>query len=119
MKTLIKLIIAGLIINAVARGGMAAWHYFQLKDSAQQTVVFGANSTPDEIANAIVQRATELNIPLERDGVEVIRDGPRTVATATYTEVVAFLPIYEHPMTFSFSVDGVAIKPATKDNLSN
>lgn len=119
MQTLIKLIIAGLIINAVARGATASWHYFQLKDAAQQAVVFGAGSTPDEIASAIVQRAAELNIPLEPAGVEVTRNGPRTVATATYTQVVPFLPIYEHPVTFSFSVDGVAVRPATLDNTAN
>jgi hypothetical protein len=119
MKTLIKLIIAGLIVNAAAHGGMAAWHYFQLRDSAQQTVVFGANSTPEEIADAIVQRAVELNVPLEPENVEVTRNGPRTVASATYTVAVAFLPMYEHPVTFSFSVDGVAIKPPKVNDLSN
>jgi hypothetical protein len=119
MATLIKLIIAGLILNAVARGAFASWNYFELKDSAQQTVVFGARSTPDEIANAIVQRAYELNIPLELEDVEVTREGPRTVAHATYTQLVPFLPVYEHPVTFSFSVDGVAIKPATGSDLSN
>lgn len=119
MQTLIKLLIAGLVINAAGRGAMASWHYFQLKDAAQQTVVFGAGSSPDEITNAIVQRAAELGIPLQPEMVEVTRDGPRTVATATYTQLVPFLPIYEHPVTFSFSVDGVALKPATVDNLSN
>jgi hypothetical protein len=114
MKTILKLLVAAIVLNAAARGALAAWGYFQLKDAAQQTVVFGANSTPQEIADAIVHRAEELGIPLQPEAVEVTREGPRTVAKASYTQRVQVVPRYEYPVTFSFSVDGMAVVTAAK-----
>lgn len=119
MQTLIKLLVAAIVINAVARGGMAAWSYFQLKDAALQTVVFGAGQTTEQLAESIVQRAAELEVPLQAGGVEVVRQGMRTVATASYTQRVEFFPRYEYPVKFSFSVDGVAIQPATLKDITN
>ena len=114
MKTILKLLVAALIVNAAVRGGAAAWAYYQLKDAAQQTVVFGANSTPQEIATAILERAKELEIPLAAESVEVTREGPRTVAKASYTQQVEVVPRYQYPVTFSFSVDGMAVITAAK-----
>jgi hypothetical protein len=114
LKTILKLLVAAAVLNAAVHGGMAAWGYFQLKDAAQQTVVFGVNLSTQEIANAIVRRAEELAIPLHPDAVEVTRDGPRTVARASYTQRVQVVPRYEYPVTFSFSVDGMAVVSAAK-----
>ena len=114
MKTILKLLVAAVILNAAAHGGLAAWGYFQLKDAAQQTVVFGANLSTQEIANAILRRAAELGIPLQPEAVDVTRDGPRTVAKASYTQRVQVVPRYEYPVTFSFSVDGMAVVTAAK-----
>ena len=36
MKTIIKILIAAAVINAVARGRLAAARYYQLKDDTQQ-----------------------------------------------------------------------------------
>ena len=109
MKLIIKLVIAGVILNAAARAGMAAWDYYQLKDVAQQTLIFGANATPMQLHEEILRRAAGLEIPLATENLEVTRVGSRTSAKASYTQQVELFPNYYHPFNFSFEVDGLAV----------
>ena len=117
MKTLIKLIVAGLVLNACARGAQAAWDYYQLKDAAQQTVVFGAGTSIDQLREEIMRRAAALQIPLTAENLEVTRNGPRTAARASYTQSVELFPRYSYPFTFEFEVDALAVTPSRPDEL--
>jgi hypothetical protein len=111
MKTVVKLVIMLALLNAVARSGYAWWNYYQLKDGTQQLLTFGLDVTPDQLASEILQRATDLNIPLDAENIEVRRDGVRTSAAVSYTQPIEFFPRYVYPVEFSFSVDSVAMRP--------
>jgi hypothetical protein len=117
MKLLIKLLIVVAVLNATARAAMAAWSYYQFKDASQQTLVFGANATTAQLHDQIARRAEELQIPVKPEDIEVTRDGPRTVATASYKHPVELFPRYWYSMNFSFSVDALAVNPATAGEL--
>ena len=114
MKTILKVIVALALLNAVARGAWAQWNFYELKDTAQQLLTFGADSSPQEIQGEIVQRASELNITLDADDVQVNRDGLRSTAEVSYTQPVEFFPSYKYPIKFSFIVDTLAIRAGTK-----
>ena len=109
MKTLFKLVIALLLLNAVGRGAWATWNYYQLRDSAQQLVMFSQKATSTELSGEIVAKAKELNVPLRPEDVKVHRDGVRTVAQASYTQAIEFFPNYPYPIKFSFLVDAVSL----------
>ena len=117
MKTIIKLVIAGIILNACARGGQAAWQYYQLKDAAQQTLIFGADATMRDLHAQILRRASEFEVPLPSEGLEITRDGPRTMAKAAYTQRVELFPRYFYPFKFSFSIDALSVKPTKAEDL--
>jgi hypothetical protein len=117
VKTIIKLVIAGIILNACARGGQAAWQYYQLKDQAQQTLIFGADATMRQIHDQIMRRAAELDVPLPSEGLEITRDGSRTMARAAYTQPVELFPRYRYPFKFSFNVDALSVKPTKAEDL--
>jgi hypothetical protein len=110
MKTVIKLIIAAAVINAVARGAWAQWNYYQLKDSAQQLLTFDVDSSPEQIESAILDKAMELNLPVDADDVTVKREGLRSSAVVSYTQPIEFFPKYVYPMKYSFAVDTLAIR---------
>jgi hypothetical protein len=114
VKLLIKLVIAGIVLNASARAGQAAWRHYQLKDVAQQTLIFGANATPMELHEEILRRAAGLEMPLATDNLEVARVGSRTSAKASYTQPVELFPNYHYPFNFSFEVDGLAVMAPTR-----
>ena len=114
MKTVIKLIIAAALINAVARGAWAQWNYYQLKDGAQQLLTFDVDATPEQLESAIVDKARELDLPVDADDVTVKRDGLRSSATVSYTQPIEFFPKFVYPMKFSFAVDTLAIRAGTQ-----
>ena len=118
IKTVIQLIVAVAIINATVRSGMAAWKYYQFKDETQQIVLFGADTPTDQLASEILDKAQALDVPLEPDGVDVQRDGHRTVAYASYIQEIELLPAYTYPADLSFTVEGVKAQPTTPDSLA-
>src|SRR5262245_3728536 len=109
MKTIIKLILIGIILNGVGRAGLAAWNYYELRDAAQQAVTFGAQSQPTEIRNEILRKAQELALPVPPDNVKVSRNGIRTQADLSYTQVIEVFPRVRYPMDLSFKVDAVSL----------
>ena len=105
IKTAIKLLIAVAMINAAARAGMAALKYYQLKDGAQEVVLFGGTVSTDELRSEILDKAARLGVPLDLEGIDVRRDGSRTVASVSYVQPIDLLPTFTYPLDLSFSVE--------------
>jgi hypothetical protein len=114
IKTIVKLLIALVVINAAVRGGMAMWKYYQFKDAAQQLVIFGVKETPTQLHNEVLARAQDLDVPIAPENVNIRREGARTWADAKYTEQVELFPRYRYPIEFSFSVEGFNAVAAVK-----
>src|SRR5262245_3163259 len=109
MKFIIKCLIAAAILNAAARTGMAAAAYYQLKDQSLQLVTFGAKDSPGELQQQILDKAQDLDVPLDPADVEVSRTGLHTTATASYTQPVEVFPSYVYPLNFHFTVDAFSM----------
>jgi hypothetical protein len=105
MKTVVKLVIAVALLNAVVRGADAAWNYYQLKDSAQRAVLFGAQATSVQIHEQIMSTAADLRVPLKPEDLTVRMRTGRRYAEGSYTQQIEFFPSYQYPITFSFAVD--------------
>jgi hypothetical protein len=105
MKTIIKLIIAVIVLNATARLGMSALTQYQFRDAVQEAVLFGSHETTGELQAAILKEAEDLGVALEAEDVQVERQGMLTTAEATYTDNIELFPRYIYPMTWSFKVD--------------
>ena len=109
MKTVLKLVIAVALLNAVVRGADSAWNYYQLKDAAARALLFGSQASSRQIHQQIMERATELRIPLEPDDLTVSWRSGRRIAEASYTQQIEFFPRYQYPVLFSFNVDAVSV----------
>jgi hypothetical protein len=109
MKTILKLLIAAVVINACARAGVAAMRYYKLKDTAQQAVLFGATSSTEELRQRILDKAVELHLPIQPANVLVRRAGNRTWADASYRYAVELFPNQEYPVNFAFTVEGYSM----------
>ena len=112
IKTVIKLLIVVAMLNALVRVGLVAWSYFQLRDEAQQLIVFGARTSTTELHNEIMAKAEELDVPLEPANLDVRRDGQRTYVSGSYTQPVELFPRFIYPLDLSFAVDTFAIPVA-------
>jgi len=112
MKTVIKLIIAALFVNAAYHCGSVFLKYYQFKDETQQMVLFGQASTVNELTSQILGEATKRGVPVDEDGVTVSREGMRTVAEVSYTENIEVFPRYFYPVPFSFNAEAYGVAGA-------
>jgi len=112
MGTFIKLVIAALVINAAAHVGAAWWRFYQFKDDTEQTIRFGGSESADALHARIVEKATNLSIPVGPDDVEVRREGMTTRAGASYTEQVEVVPNYRYPLHLTFNVEAFSLAGA-------
>lgn len=109
MKTVIKALIVIAVMNALLRWSWASWNYYQLRDAAQEVVTFGATEEPALLHDRIIDKASDLALPVEAEGVQVDRFGLRTRATISYTQSVELFPQYQHPFAFSFTVESTRL----------
>jgi hypothetical protein len=109
LKTIIKLLIAAIIINGCVRCGLVAWRYYELKDATQQMLTFGARQPTETLQMEIQSKASELALPVTADDITVQREGNRTAATVKYRQPVELFPRYTMPVDLDFSVDSIAI----------
>jgi hypothetical protein len=109
MKTVLKLVIAAALLNAVVRGADSTWKYYQLKDAAERALLFGSSSTSERVHAQIMERAMELRLPLRPEDLRVHWKTGRRLADASYTQEIEFFPNYRYPVVFSFNVDTVAV----------
>jgi hypothetical protein len=119
MKTILKLLLAALVINAAARGGLAAYRYYQFKDAAQQAVLFGNSESEEELQQIIIDRGLSLSLPVDTDSVTVQRAAGRTWADASYRQPIEFFPNQEYPVKWTFTVEGYSMmiaNPIPKNN---
>ncbi len=116
IKTVVKIAVALAIINAAFHGADAAWWYYQLKDAAQQLIVFGSQEHTTELHNRIIQKATELGVPLAPENVTVHREGTRTFVDARYTQPIEYFPNQVYPVDLAFSVEAYAVSVARPED---
>jgi hypothetical protein len=109
MKTVLKLVIAIALLNAVVRGADSAWNYYQLKDAAERALLFGTQASSKQIHEQIMERAVELRVPLMPEDLTVSWRAGRRIAEASYTQQIEFFPRYNYPVLFSFNVDTVSV----------
>ena len=104
------------LLNAVARAGTVAWRYYQFKDETEQLVRFGAGVSMNELQERIYEKGLELSVPVERQDIDVRRDGDLTVTDVFYADSVEYFPRFTYPVDLAFSVETRAIKmPRTAD----
>jgi hypothetical protein len=109
VNSIIRVAVAVAIVNASARVGFAYWAFYQLRDDAEQTAVFGAKEPTWALQAAVLDKASELFLPVEPEQVSVTRNGFKTVIEANYVQPIEYFPSQIYPMEFSFSVEGFSV----------
>ena len=109
IKTIFTTAIVVIILNAVGHAGMAAWRYFQVKDQAQQLILFGSNVPTADLEYQLAQIAEEFEVPLAREDIVISRQGARTIAEAYYTMPVEIFPRIFIPLDLSFMVESFSL----------
>lgn len=113
MRTLIKFIIAGLVIHATWRAGSAYWVYYKFRDNLQQVALFSAGKSDQEVHTQALKVASALKVPIEPQQIAVRREDARTFIDASYKTGIEVLPRYRYPWEFKVNVDAWSINLGT------
>jgi len=105
MKTIIKLVIAALIVHATWRAGNVYLRYYQFKDNIQQAAQFSSRRSESELHERVMTLAQQFEIPITPEAVHVKHTDNHTLVDATYTERIELLPRYFYPWEFKVRVD--------------
>jgi hypothetical protein len=97
---------------ALGLAALIAWKAVPVKVQSTQLYDFmddqakfaAAKSLPDDIAKAIVNRAAQLNIPLEKKDCRVVHDGDNILIEVDYTVPLEF-PGYTYQWHFHQKID--------------
>jgi hypothetical protein len=102
MSTIIKLVIAGLILTAAVQFGRASMSNYQFEDELQQALQFSPNATDEELTTQIVTLAADHGLRVEAENVELSMRGDERSATIRYSADVAFVPgLFSRPIAFA------------------
>lgn len=105
MKTIIKLLITGLVLHGVWRAGNVYMRYYEFKDEVTQIAQFGVQKTDNQLINAVNDAAKRRQIPLNAAAISVQRPNGRIIIDATYREQVEIVPRYFYPWDAKLHVD--------------
>jgi hypothetical protein len=102
VKTIIKILLALVLLTAAFNAGWAAWNNFQFEDAAQQALLFESRAEDEEVVAIIMKLANEYAVPLDESGIDVRLIGQDRVVNMTYTTNVVLVPgVYAKEWTFT------------------
>ena len=105
MKTIIKLVIAALVVHATWRTATVYIRYYEFKDQVHEAAQFSDRKPESELRARVLTLAEQHQIPLAPEAVSVRRQENHTLVDATYTERIELLPKYFYPWEFKVQVD--------------
>ena len=105
MKTLIKLLIAALVLHACWRGGTVFYRYYNFKDGAHNAALFGAQKSEDELHGILMQLAGENNVPIKPENLKIRKVPNHTYIDTFYTERIEVVPTFFYPWEFKVNLD--------------
>jgi hypothetical protein len=108
IKKVLKLVVFVFFANAVYQVGPVSVHYFQFKDALEELALFSPKATDVELVERTMTLAEENSIPLEREYVEIQRNGLSLQINATYIVMLQFLP--GTPYKHQFDVAAKALR---------
>jgi hypothetical protein len=110
VKTVLKLIVVVLMINALWRLGAAYVSFYEFKDSVRLAAMAQGQSD-DILRQKILELASTYGVPLAEDDIAIRRDQHHTYVETSYKAVVAVLPGYKYEWPFKVDVDAYVIVP--------
>jgi len=124
-KTLIKIVIALLVVHGVFRLGMAYYDFYRYEDALEQLALFGTRRPDRQLCDDAMTTAVSYNLPIVPSNLAVVRgnnppfacDGAQTAPVegrpmrageigflGSYVEQVTLLPGYVKPWDFTLRV---------------
>jgi hypothetical protein len=107
MKTIIQLVLAGLIINALFQSGRSYWNYYKIQEEIREEILHGRVTRFSELHRRVVEIGEARGITMEYENVQVShRQAPQDIDVEySYVDNVALIPkFYIKPWAYETMV---------------
>jgi hypothetical protein len=119
IKSVVKILIAIAIANALWRVSSSYISYYRFKDSVDDLAIHSGGRTDPQLRDRVVELAGMYDEPVDPEAIDIRRNEQHLVIAASYTKPVSLFPGYEYQWPFRMNVDAVVIGPARFGDLSN
>jgi hypothetical protein len=107
VKLLLKLVLAALIANAAWRIGSAYVAFYKFKDAVTEEAQFGGEKSVDELRGRVTSLALQFDLPIDGDGVTIVKESQRTRIAGAYKKTIEVVPGFKYPWAFSWDVETI------------
>ena len=104
IRTLIKLVVVLVVLNALYRFGDAHWDHYQFEDSVQQLAQFSESATADDVRTKVLELARCRTFLSRPDNLTVTRVPRRIEVDGVYVRKLTLFPGYVKPWDFRLHV---------------
>ncbi len=109
IRTVIKLVIAALVLNALYHLGGAYWEHYQFVDSVEQLAQFSEQARPDDVKSKVMELATAKAIPMAPDDLTVLRSPRHFEIDGIYFRDITLFPTYTPHWEFKLHVSVITL----------
>ena len=102
MKTIIKIIVALIILTAGFNASRAAFNNYSFEDAVHQGLLFDPRASDTEIVGMVMKLAHEYEIPMDPGDIKITSRGQDLIVNMSYTMPVVLVPgVLERDWTFN------------------
>ena len=109
-RKLFKILVLVFIANAAYQFVPPYYRYVKFKDGVHETALFSQRMKDAEIVDRVMALADRLNVPLDRESLQVQRHGSQVVIVASYIEPMTFVPGRTYQWQFNVDADVLHVK---------
>src|SRR5256885_1956287 len=115
IKTIVKLVIAALVVNACWRSANVVLKYFNFKDAVHEMVLFSNAKSDAQMEAKVMELASQFDVPVAAENVEILHQENRTIINANYTDKIELIPTKSFPFQFKVNVEAFNVyMPSSK-----
>jgi hypothetical protein len=107
MRTLIKLALFALVLNAAAHVVPVFWNYVKFRDAVAETAKFSSRRSERDVQERVLSIAQRFDVPVTLQQIAVRKHSDRTYVEMAYTKPLEYFPGRSYPMEFTVKVEGV------------
>jgi hypothetical protein len=102
MKTIIKIVVAVLVVTACFNASRVAMTNYQFEDAVHEGLVFDGRASDAEIVDMITKLASAYDIPINPDDIHIRQVGQEVQVAMSYTKNVVLVPgVFARDWTFN------------------
>ena len=102
MKTIIKIVVALVLVIAMFNAGRAAFNNYSFEDAVHEGLLFDPAATDEKLVDMVMKLARDHDVPIAEEDIKINSRGQDLIVNMSYTDTVVLVPgIFEREWTFT------------------